>query len=78
MKLKMKRVAINPESLLHIMQSDTAWRVSRGIPREAKMRGFTLDPYTQTLFLFIEHDSFPEIDMGTVCPILDTEFRKIT
>jgi hypothetical protein len=78
MKARLKRVSINPEAFLHIMKNDTAWRVSKGIPKDSRMRGFTLDPYTQALFLFIEHDSFDEIDLGTVAPLLETEFRRIT
>jgi hypothetical protein len=69
---------INPEAFFHIMQNDTAWRVSKGIPSGAKLRGFTLDPFTQSLHLFVEHDSFPAIDVYTqVAPILETEFVKI-
>jgi hypothetical protein len=77
MKAKVKRIAINPEALFHIMRNDTAWRVAQGIPKDSRMRGFTLDPYTQILFLFIEHDSFEEIDLGSVAPLLETEFRRI-
>lgn len=77
MKAKIKRVQINPQVFFHIMCNDTAWRVSKGIPKGAKMRGFTLDPYTQTLNLFVEHDSFPEVDLESVAPSLETEFIKI-
>lgn len=68
---------INPEAFFHIMADDTAWRVSKGIPKGARLRGFTLDPYTQNLNLFVEHDSFEEVDIGEVIPVLVTEFRKI-
>jgi hypothetical protein len=68
---------INPEAFLHIMQTDTAWRVSEGIPKGSRLRGFCLDPYTQSLHLFVEHESFPEIDVNSVAPVLVTEFVKI-
>lgn len=68
---------INPEAFFLIMSDNTAWRVKKGIPKGARLRGFTLDPYTQNLNLFVEHDSFEEIDAGSVAPILDSEFRKI-
>jgi hypothetical protein len=77
MKVRAKRIQINPEAFFHIMANDTAWRVSKGIPKGARLRGFTLDPYTQNLNLFLEHDSFDEVDVGTVFPLLETEFRKI-
>lgn len=77
MKVKVKRVKVSPEAFFHIMQTDTAWRVSKGIPKGARLRGFTVDPYTQELNLFVEHESFDPIDVSTVAPLLETEFRKI-
>lgn len=77
MKAKVKRVKISPEAFFHIMRSDTAWRVHKGIPAGARLRGFTVDPYTQELNLFIEHDSFEAVEVSVVFPILETEFRKI-
>lgn len=77
MKVRIKRVVISPDAFFHIMQANTAWRVSQGIPTTARLRGITLDPYTASLHMFIEDESFPEIDVGTVAPILETEFRRI-
>lgn len=78
MKAKVKRVKISPEAFFHIMRTDTAWRVHKGIPSGARLRGFTIDPYTQELNLFVEHDSFEAVDVhAEVAPILETEFRKI-
>lgn len=77
MKAKIKRVKVHPEAFFHIMATDTAWRVHKGIPKGAKLRGFTVDPYTQELNLFVEHESFEAVDVSTVAPILETEFRKI-
>ncbi len=77
MRVRLKRIMINPNMLFHIMETDSAWRVVEGIPPGAKMRGFTLDPYTQILHLFVEHDSFEEIDTDTVSPQLKTSFKKL-
>ena len=78
MKVRAKRIQISPDALIHIMKQDTAWRVSEGIPVGARLRGLTLDPYTQILNLFVEHESFPEVDIGNVIPILTTEFKRIS
>lgn len=59
------------------MATDTAWRVKEGIPKGAKLRGFTVDPYTQELNLFVEHESFEEVPNGVVASLLKTEFYKI-
>lgn len=77
MKARVKRMLINPEAFFHIMQDNTSWKVSKGIPAGARLRGFTLDPYTQALHLFVEHESFPAIEVGTVAPVLETEFTKV-
>lgn len=77
MKAKIKRLKISPDAFFHIMATDTAWRVHKGIPSGARLRGFTLDPYTQELNLFIEHESFEAVDVTTVAPLLESEFRKI-
>jgi|GEM_PF-4588629 len=77
MRARLRRVQINPQAFFNIMCNDTAWRVSKGIPKGASLRGFTIDPYTQNLNLFVEHESFDEIDAETVAPLLSTEFRKI-
>jgi hypothetical protein len=69
---------INPEMLFHIMETDTAWRVTKGIPKGARMRGFTIDPITQILHLFVEHESFPEVDVTSeISPQLEALFKKI-
>ena len=79
MKTRMKRLIINPAAFFHIMRTGSSWRVVLGIPEGAQMRGFTVDPSTQNLNLFIEHESFDPIDSATqVAPILKTEFRKVT
>lgn len=68
---------ISPEAFFHIMQEDTGWRVKRGIPKGSKLRGFTIDPYTQVLHLFVEHPTFEEVDVHSVSPQLETLFEKI-
>ena len=77
MKARIKRIQINAEAFFHILQAETAWRVSKGVPKNARMRGASFDPYTMSLILLIEHESFPEVDVNVVAPLLETEFRKI-
>lgn len=78
MKARVKRLIINPEQLLHIMQNNTAWRVIEGVPKTARLRGITIDPYTQVLHLFAEDESFEEVDIEReVAPQLKTVFRKV-
>jgi len=59
------------------MAEDTAWRVSEGVPRGAKLRGASIDPYTQSIILLVEDESFDAIDVNTIAPLLRTEFERI-
>jgi len=78
MRSKIKRVIINPLAFLNIMETNTAWRVTSGIPKDARLCGFTTDPQTQNLILFIEHPSFDEIDVqNEVASLLTLEVRKV-
>lgn len=77
MKMKLKRVLLHPEAIQRLLTANGVWRVLKGIPKDAKLRGFTTDPYTQTLYMFLEHDSFPEVDVQSVCPIIDLEITKV-
>jgi hypothetical protein len=70
---------INPAMLFHIMETGTAWRVSKGVPPGAVFRGITIDPHTQIIHLFVEHESFALIDIESeISPQLETLFKKIT
>lgn len=78
MKVRLRRVILNPLALLSIMTLDTTWRVSEGVPKKAVLQGFTIDPSTQNLVLFITDDSFDEVDVANdVAPLLTLEIRKI-
>lgn len=79
MKAKIKRILISPTVLFKVMQEGTAWRVKKGVPIDAELRGFTLDPLTQNLHLFIEHESFDSVEIEKeVSPVLQTTFEKIS
>jgi hypothetical protein len=75
---RIKRVLISPEILTHVLATGTAWRVEEGIPLGATMKGFTLDPATQCLNLFVEHEEFEMVDMEReVAEPLTVLFKKI-
>ena len=77
-KARIKRVIVNPNVLFHVFGSRTAWKVVEGIPVGATMKGFTVDPLTMNLNLFIAHESFPEIQLEfEVADSLNMLFEKI-
>lgn len=78
MRKRLKRITINPEAFLHIMADNTAWRVAQGVPKGARLTNTVMDPHTGNLVIFIEHESFEEIELAKdVAPMLPTEFLKI-
>jgi hypothetical protein len=77
MKARIKRIKIHPEALVAIMANDSCWRVEKGLPKNAKVRGACLDPYTMMLNVFVEHESFEEVSLREVAPLLETRFRKV-
>lgn len=77
MKVKAKRVVINPEMLISILEGGTAWRVTTGVPKGARLRGFTLDPYTQALHMFVEHESYEPVLISEVFPQQEIFFKKL-
>lgn len=74
---RVKRVVIVPEILFHIFGTGTSWLVERGIPIGSRVRGVTHDPYANTINVFVEHESFPEIEAGSVAETIDMRFTKI-
>ncbi len=78
MKARIKRVVINPLAFVSIVQDDSAWRVTAGIPKGANLHGATLDPLTMNFVLFIEHESFDEVDVeNDVAPLFTIEIRRV-
>ena len=78
MKAGVKRLGISPSMLAHVMENNTAWRVTKGVPPGSKFVGITVDPYTQIIYLFIEHQDFDLVNIETeVAPQLETLFKKI-
>lgn len=65
-------------ALMSIFTQDTVWRSEHGIPKTAQLAGFTLDPNTMNLILFIADSSFDQVDVANdVAPLLTLEVRKI-
>lgn len=62
---------------MSIMATKTAWKVLKGIPEGSILKGFTIDPYSNCLFLWVQHDSFEPVDIHSVAPMLETEFVRI-
>ena len=77
-RARIKRLVISPSVFFHVLQENTTWKVERGIPTGAKLRGMTLDPNTQNLNLFIEDQSFEEISLDSeIAMKLDILLKKI-
>ena len=69
---KLKRVLITPQGLAMILtQSKQAFIVEHGLPVGTEVRGLTIDPTTNCIVLFVEHESFDAIPEHTIVPDFD-------
>ena len=65
--MKIKRVPISMDVFFHMLRDGYSWKVERGIPSDAQYRGFTVNQ-DQTIYVWIEHDSFPKVSPGNLPP----------
>lgn len=78
MKARLKRLLISPDVLFHIWETGTSWQVKQGIPPGSRVRGFTLDPNSQCLNVFVENEIFDEVNIETeIASTLQTLFKKL-
>jgi hypothetical protein len=77
MKAKIRRLQISQEFFPLLFRENTAWRMYKGLPADTVMKGWTIDPHTNVLTLFVSHPSFKEVNIYNVCPEMELEFIAI-
>lgn len=78
MSRKRRRIyQINPEALPHAFVTGNIVEVLEGIPGDAEFRGYTIDPMTDTIQIFLEHASFDEVEEGLRSPIFEVIVRSV-
>ena len=69
MKHRIVNVIINLETLARFVRNDKyVYRVSEGVPADAKPVGVSYSPETRNFHITFEHESFNEVPQGTVIP----------
>ena len=63
-----KAFVVSPESLVRALMTGEAWYVVEGIPRDARLVGYTFDPISATFRLMIEHHSYPQVHPAEYLP----------
>jgi hypothetical protein len=58
---RIRRYAVTPEALVYIFTEGNMSGVDKGILPGARFCGFTLDKYSNCLFLFVEHPLFEAV-----------------
>jgi len=76
-KARIKRISVAPDALVSLFTNGTKWKVSKGLPNDTRVRGFVVDPATQTLCLFLESSQFEEVSVYNLAPLLDIEFDQL-
>ena len=78
---RVMRVYMTPEFLLQMMRegyrSPAGIECVQGIPMGAKVLGTSYDPVCNAVFVFVEHESFPETPPAHESPVLQVVFRQV-
>lgn len=75
---RVKRVRINAEGFLYLLTTAKMAKVDiEGVPEGSRFRGWVIEPSTNHLSVFIEHESFPEIEPACEVPELQITMRLL-
>jgi len=74
--VRVKRVFVSPQVLTKIMTEGERGFCTKGIPKDAKFRGFQFDQTRNAITLFVEHESFPEVMPYEVPEEIEVEFAS--
>jgi hypothetical protein len=62
---RIKRFVFSPEALAHGLRHGMHCHIIKGIPHEGEVRGTGFDHTADCFNVFIEHESFPEVPVGS-------------
>lgn len=75
---RVRRYRFTPEAIVLMFTHGQKFLVTNGVPAGCAFRGFTIDPTTNTIAIWLEHESFIPIPAGGIAmdgPML--EFTRI-
>lgn len=67
--MKIKRFLISPKVLPMLFEDGLSFKVDKGIPQGAKFKGYAHDPLTNCIVVFVEHESYKEVDENKEVPV---------
>lgn len=77
-KHRAMRLPVSAPVLAGLLVSGSSWKVIEGIPETARVCGYTFDNFSSVIHLFLEHESFEEVDVNSdIVPILSTKFIRL-
>ena len=66
-----KRFLVGIDSFKHIFTQGYSYKVIKdGIPENSRVVATTFDPMTNSMVMFVEHESFESVEHGTMPPAL--------
>lgn len=71
MTSRVRRYDINPRLFPMAFETGLKLEVTKGIPRDARFRGYTIDPAKNCISIFLEHESFEEVEEHSECPVAE-------
>lgn len=58
---RVKRLQISPEIFMDLLKDGNKFEIVKGIPSHSKFRGFAHDAMSNSISVFVEHQSFEEV-----------------
>lgn len=72
-----RRFVLEGDSLTWLFETGLKFEVIEGFPEGSKFLGFSQDPLTNSMIVFVEHESFEEVKDGGFPLTEEIEVRDI-
>ncbi len=66
---RLKQYTVTAEAALHLFRDGNKVEVVDGIPTGAELHNHGYNPRDETIYITVEHESFPLVHEGEVIPI---------
>lgn len=75
---RVKMFSFHPDTIADLLRTGSAFEITRGIHKNAKVINSGFDVIRQQVFIVAEHESFPEIQDGCIIGPETVEAKTIS
>ena len=77
MGARVRRYVVSPQEIHRMLKEGNITEVVEGIPKDSKFRGFSIDPISNCIVVFVENEKFEIVPEGGDCPRFDHVTRVV-